>query len=646
MNADSINKVGLIGLNLIDKDTPSTYLTSGDVATPRNLPELLKTKASTMFASANVVATNNVYYKSGVRENPRFISSDVVDTTTYNWPSNSGWTVSASSATTSALNAFAKDSTTTDWTSEAAPSTSVPQWVSIKYPTHVSLKYFTIQCGTVDNAPKAFKIYGSLDGGSNYSGAEITSYTDIAWGSAGEIKRFDIYTSGTPLYNAFKIAITDTQGGSSSTLTIAELKLFTKHNDQSSWGTVLPTSTDSINFTNVLQVPDASTNPILTILDTLRICYNLLDDPAKLTAYYGSGTTVNKYSMNTSFAYDTSVTIKSSDSANAIKSIFPSGTLDPTKTSFLAVKRLLKAYEYIIHVYIAMTMEPGTGTSLTPITDLILNQLNDDNNSLNDNVNGYRNIQNQITAATTAYNNGLGRIDGLDIQLEDLKDEVVKEKQQKTTNSNILNKNTIVYYVFLLLFIILVCVLLYALQNKEDEKSKLYVGGALATSIVAMIVIYFLNMTYLKEGFTPISASTSTLIDGINRYLSDTLNISLMTDKYSRYNDVLHVVNKEIDRYDVINHQLKLEAVGTNDVQVYDYRNARILQYRVYLLLQIIIILSVATIIYLYTGENILLFGIVLLLILFMIYLYIMNTHGLVHTDAKKIYWGQPSIIN
>ena len=152
---------------------------------------------------------------------------------------------------------------------------------------------------------------------------------------------------------------------------------------------------------------------------------------------------------------------------------------------------------------------------------------------------------------------------------------------------NILKKNTIVYYVFLLLFILLVCILLYALQNNEDDKSKLYVGGVLATSIVAMIVIYFLNMTYLKEGFISETDAQTTLESYINKYLSDTVNISLMTDNYSRYNDVLHVVNKEIDRYYGINQQLKLEAAGTNDIQVDDYRNARILQYRVYLIIQI-----------------------------------------------------------
>ena len=446
--------------------------------------------------------------------------------------------------------------------------------------------------------------------------------------------------SNLPVLLATKGSWFVTSGGASGNISTSG-DIYYKNN--TTWVTEQPTtSITGINFTNIL----TNHSNLLNLLDSLRICYNLLDDPnnQKLTDYNStSGVSVNKYSMTSAGTYAT-ILIKSTDTTNAIKILFPTDNLDPAKTSFLAVKRLLKAYEYIIHVYIAMAIESTDATR--PITTLILNKLDNENNSLNDNVNGYRNIQNKITTVTDIYNNRLDKIDNLDIELEGLKEKIVKEKINKTTNSNILKKNTIVYYVFLLLFILLVCILLYALQNNEDDKSKLYVGGVLATSIVAMIVIYFLNMTYLKEGFISETDAQTTLESYINKYLSDTVNISLMTDNYSRYNDVLHVVNKEIDRYYGINQQLKLEAAGTNDIQVDDYRNARILQYRVYLIIQIIIVLSVAMFIYLYTGDNILLFGIVLLLIIFAVYMYIMNTHNMVHTDAKKLYWGQPSIIN
>ena len=648
MNTDSINKVALIGLNLIAADCQSPYLTSpASVANPantitRNLPELLKTLDSTVFSSGtNITTLGNIYYKSGVRENPNFTSNTTVYTdysSLYKWTTNAGWTVNTSTSTT-AFNAFTKDDTASVWTSTNSPTSSNPEWISIKYPTPVLLKYFSIQCGTlITQAPKSFKIFGSING-TAFLTDPIQSYENITWAAVAEIKNF--YISDLNIrddYKAFKIVVSETQGG--GVVTIAELKLFTKHDDAASWSTTLIPSAETINFTARLT---SLSNPILAILDRLRICYNLLDDinNDKLTAYNSpGGVTVNTYSMLTMGTY-TQTIIRSTDTSNAIKDIFGTGNLNPAKTNFSAVKRLLKAYEYIIHVYIAMTIEDDP---TTPNTDLILNQLNNENNSLNDNVNGYRLIQNRIKTTTNNYNDGLDKIDKLDIQLEDLKEDVVKEKTSKDTNSNILNKNTIVYYVFLLLFILLACVLLYSFQKQDDEKSKIYVGGVLATSIVAMIIIYFLNMTYLKEGFTSDTNTQTNLENYINVYLSDTVNISLMTDHYTRYKDVLRVVNKEIDRYDGINKQLKLEATGTNDIHVYDYRNARVLQYRVYLLLQIMIILSIAMFIYLYTGENILLFGIVLLLVLFAIYIYIMNTHSMVHTDAKKIYWGQPSI--
>jgi hypothetical protein len=452
----------------------------------------------------------------------------------------------------------------------------------------------------------------------------------------------DIPTSN--LYDGFKIEFAEVTSGSS--ISISNI-VITTQSSGSSWVTAWPTdeisSISDINFTPALASRNAT---LLTLLNNLRICYNLLDDPSKFSAYKAQTTlTVNKYSMTYALAYEVA---SLTEINTAMDAIFSSGNalskLHQDKTNFYAVKRLLKAYEYIIHVYIAMKLEPGSGS--TPITNAIINKLNAENNSVNDIKYGYIGMQKRLEQTTNNYSTHLDTIDNLDVQLEDLKEDVVKEKSIKATNSNILNKNTVVYYVFLVLFIILACVLLYALQHQEDAKSKLYVGGVLVTSIVAMILIYFLNMSYLKEGFETHPATTLNLKRYIVTYLTDTVNIALLNKSDSTYKSVMHVVNKEIDRYDGINKQLKLEAAGTNDIQVDDYRNARVLQYRVYLLLQLMIILSIAMFIYLYTGENVLLFGIVLLLVLFVIYLYIMNSHGMVHTDAKKIYWGEPSIIN
>ena len=646
MSESSIDKVEVIDTNFIQSDCKAPYLTSNVTG---KLPFDLATKSAfdtNIRGAASNIATGNVYYRTpGPRNNPKFGTSgvDAQSLATYNWPSeaSTGWEISSSSMSDT-YKAFDKDNATT-WSS--APDTylsgggsviagkTVP-FIYIKYPSPVLITSITVVAG---NATE-IKIYGCKKTRDNQIKCSTTPFTIINTGFANPI---DISTRMP--YDGFRIEFTQSSAATVSTTGIIIKTLFA-----GTWSTdalpltvaEAPAKISDINFTAVLPTS------ILTVLDRLRICYNLLDDPGKFSAYKSqtAGLSVEKYSMSAAGAYSSTNNLQEINTA--MTDIFPNAStnLHPDKTNFYAVKRLIKAYEYIIHVYIAMNIESGTGDTL--ITDLILTRINNVNNEMTDSNSGYALAQTKLVNTTRIYNNRLDRIDKLDMQLEDLKEDVVKEKTNKATNSNILNKNTVVYYVFLLLFIILACVLLYALQKQEDEKSKLYVGGVLATSIVAMILIYFLNMTYLKEGFTTHNVSASNLNVFIETYLTDTINIALLENNKSTYSGVMHVVNKEIDRYDGINTQLKLEAAGTNDIQVDDYRNARVLQYRVYLLLQLLIILSVAMYVYLYTGENIVLFGIVLLLVLFAIYMYIMNTHNMVHTDAKKIYWGQPSIIN
>ena len=81
-------------------------------------------------------------YKRGLQENPDFTTNSTLHTnysTRYGWSTNSGWVVDASSEFNSSFApwyAFNKKHTTDDaWTSGAAPSTSSPQWLRIKYPS-------------------------------------------------------------------------------------------------------------------------------------------------------------------------------------------------------------------------------------------------------------------------------------------------------------------------------------------------------------------------------------------------------------------------------------------------------------------------------------------------------------------------------
>ena len=415
----------------------------------------------------------------------------------------------------------------------------------------------------------------------------------------------------------------------------------------SGWTTTQPTSIIDINFTNYFTSP---TNLLATTLNNLTICYNILDTPLFLTALKAGNTmNVPKYttsSFNSSTSVLTYNTATLADCRTAMTVLFGTSyaSINEDTTNFTAVKRLLKAYIYTIHVYIAMTIE-GDNAYASPITNRITTMITNANLGVHDATIGeYTTFRNEIQSSQSAYSNNLDRIDKMDTKLKELKSDVKEERQKMETHSNILNKNSVVYYVFLLLFIVASIALLYAVQNAKDERSKLIVGAVLGGSAISLALLYFLNMTYLKEGFTAYTATQTTLDTLIKTHLEDTLFLSEVRQHSHTINSVSQIVNKEVDRYDTINHQLKLEKTGLHDVEADDYRNARVLQYRIYMLIQIMIIVSLAIFIFLQTGENIVVFGIALLLVLFVIYLYIMNTENLVHTDAKKLYWGQPSI--
>lgn len=661
MDAASIDKLEIIDNSFIQSDCKAPFLTSN---TADNLPVVLAThsefKAKYIPTSSSAPSRNAYYKTTGEKENPKFTSNNT-PANPATWPTN-GWQISASHSNNDAYKVFDTDPTpATTWSSppntyndDGSPvSGRTKPFITIKYPSPVLIKSFKITTDTYVSAPTKINIYGCRKIRGNRIVCGNTPIITLT-SPNGVWSANPISIETTNLYDGFKIEFAQKIGNTTKNVSIKGIQITTR-SPVNAWSVYKPATwpntqisqLNDINFTPAL--PPVASGNLLELLNQLRICYNLLDDLTKFSGYKAqtADLRVGKYSMTGTTPGTYAPPADLAEINTAMDKIFSTNAylkLHQDKTSFYAVKRLLKAYEYIIHVYIAMTLE-DPNNSPTHVTDAIIIQLTAENNSASDKNYGYNSMQQKLDQTTKKYDTHLGTIDNLDVQLEDLKEDVVKEKSIKATNSNILNKNTVVYYVFLLLFIILAGVLLYALQKQEDAKSKLYVGGVLVTSIVAIILIYFLNMTYLKEGFTTSTVTTGSLNDQIVTYLTDTMNIALLNINDRTYKSVIHVVNKEIDRYDGINTQLKLEAAGTNDVQVDDYRNARVLQYRVYLLLQIMIILSIAMFIYLYTGENVLLFGIVLLLILFVIYLYILNSHGLVHTDAKKIYWGEPSII-
>ena len=128
-----------------------------------------------------------------------------------------------------------KKHTTDDaWTSGAAPSTSSPQWLRIKYPSAQVIKSYNIRSRTNTSSPAtiryptAWKLQGSVSDGTTW--VDIGSeQTESTW-SSNTVKSYDV-SSNTTAYQYYRLRITDSnRSDSDSAITyagIGDWKLFT-----------------------------------------------------------------------------------------------------------------------------------------------------------------------------------------------------------------------------------------------------------------------------------------------------------------------------------------------------------------------------------------------------------------------------------
>jgi hypothetical protein len=150
----------------------------------------------------------------------------------------------------------------------------------------------------------------------------------------------------------------------------------------------------------------------------------------------------------------------------------------------------------------------------------------------------------------------------------------------------------------------------------------------------------------LVEKFTGIADTDpvySAIINSFNTYLEHTTNIALLVDNYKRYGDITNAAKKEAYFYDGVNSQLKLRKETLHDKQTQEYRSAKVTQYRIYMLLQILLAVSIFVFIGLYTGPNSIVLTLMIITVIIIVYMYMITTNNLVFTDATKLYWGHPT---
>lgn len=406
-------------------------------------------------------------------------------------------------------------------------------------------------------------------------------------------------------------------------------------------------------------------NPLLDLLDCIRVTYNVLED-TKFKRYKAddSTLTIPMYSgVYTAAAGNNPATyVHTLASPTTIKAcvdkIIPDiAKLDVKKSNINAIRRLLLGYETLIHGYIAIYIGRSNVATDQRLFKIVLARLAKINNDLSTTETGVTSFQARLKERINEYVTKLKNIDDISDTLTDMKESVDDKKEGLAANTSRLNKSTILFYVFMSVFVIcslvLAGVILSSRQGDIDiNQLKPIVGGVFIVSIVSLVILYFvtrmINVETLPTVVEKFALSSATddslaLLQQFNNYLEHTIAISLLYDNYKRYGEIISAINKEANIYDGLNSRLLLHSESLIDQQSNKYRASKIFQYRIYLLLQILIIVTVFTFIDLYNPSNPYIFVVMMVLVLFALYMYVISTNNLVHTDATKLYWGQPS---
>ena len=198
---------------------------------------------------------------------PNFTSATTISTST-DWPTNSGWTVTANANNATAWYAF--DTTNgTEWLTSASSATRLlDDYVTVKYPTENKLKSFTLRSlFTNNNYPATFKVRGSNDG---TSFVDVQSYVFSSWVS--DVTYTFTVTNAHAAYTHWQLYIA-TLGNDAMTTQMREIRFNT------GWsvgriGLVSAYKTSTSQFKIVMA--DTNTTPVTMSTSPISWKYNIM----------------------------------------------------------------------------------------------------------------------------------------------------------------------------------------------------------------------------------------------------------------------------------------------------------------------------------------------------------------------------------
>jgi hypothetical protein len=343
-------------------------------------------------------------------------------------------------------------------------------------------------------------------------------------------------------------------------------------------------------------------------------------------------------------------------------------TLDPSMTKLDAIRRILLGYEMMIHIHIAGVLfleasRIGSNANFyRNILEICILNFVYLNHAFSNAVNsgdfseGADSLFTNLGELRKKYLNYRSNLNNLTADLHKTKEDISNELDMVDLNSYYYSRSSMVFFVFMGLFIITLVgiIALHSGLVELNDTMKFKATFAIALfSIVLLVILYFINRTLVVDPETFQNQGAQAELDLIlytsyianntySQFMGNTTGIIYMLDTLRGYNDFTGSISKENAFYSNYHDQLKQNKDELNNIQVEDYRQGKILQYRAYLFVQILIIISLYMMLYTYNKHYF--FAIVALIILLLtIFMYIYNVNNLVHTDATKFYWEEVS---
>lgn len=423
---------------------------------------------------------------------------------------------------------------------------------------------------------------------------------------------------------------------------------------------------------------------LLSALDAFRVVYTLLD-PVVYEVYKGmianntepSATksfTVQTYRMNnnsTNAVVDTKEKLE--DLKNLVKKILRINQPLIVDSDVMAIRRVLRAHELMIHINIALRLKERGVAGADDLLNLCKNMILYANKAMTRDIKSNKSesipdLAAMLRQRSNKYQQDTKDIDNLDRITSEQRITMKSESERLENRKSREKKSNALLMATLVVTIVVGIATIGAWLTPMDKKQKLsIIAIAFAVGIIVSAILHLVYTTKV-EGFalgdptnnpaaTNQGAQTNALLgtlqelhnaqmQAISEYLTNTIQLSLILSTFRTYGVVNHVMMKERVFYS--NRATQMDNTNTKLATASDavYLQQTVQKARIYFFISLMIVISISVLALVILDnipgiQNIVLV-VAAVLIIFMTFAYMMDTSGRVNTSSQKFYWAKP----